>query len=167
MIYIPETIIQWNTILVVDMLHYCRLIKMTLTLCIIALLEAVMGPSSLFWHILLRLLSSLVRTQLTLIVPHWGPGTPHPQSGVTSPRVRSHSLSRVQNTWGYNFFSWFYWWKVWEKIYLLWRDQIYHFLSMFIFITKTWESLLNTVMVDNFPRVHSPDHKKIRSAGIV
>ncbi len=66
-------------------------------LCAWSFLEAVMEPSSLFSDILLCLLSSPVRTQLMLIVPCWGPGAPHPQSGIPSPRVRAHSLSRVQN----------------------------------------------------------------------
>jgi hypothetical protein len=53
-----------------------------------------MEPSSSFSDILLRLLSSPVQTQLMLIVPHWGPRAPDPQSGVPSSRVRAHSLPR-------------------------------------------------------------------------
>ncbi len=55
-----------------------------------------MEPSSLSSVILLRLLSSPVRTQL--MIPLWGPGAPYPQNGVPSPRIRAYSLPLVQNT---------------------------------------------------------------------
>ncbi len=66
-------------------------------LCACPFLEAVMGLSSLLPNISLRLLTSPVRTHLTLTGPHWGPQSPHPQSGVPPYRFRTHSLSRVQN----------------------------------------------------------------------
>jgi hypothetical protein len=68
-------------------------------LCAWSSLEAVTGASSLLSDILLCLLTSPVRTQLMLTVPHWGPGAPSPQRGVPSPRVRTHSLSRVQSSY--------------------------------------------------------------------
>jgi hypothetical protein len=59
-------------------------------LCAWTFLEAVMGLSSLFSDILLRLLSSPVRTQLTLIVPIGGPGPPAPK--VASPLLGSAQI---------------------------------------------------------------------------
>ncbi len=97
MIYFPETIIQWSTML-------WRIFTLLLIdarwhlLCAWSSLEAVMGLSSLLPDILLCLLTSPVRTQLMLTGPHWGPQPPRPQSGVPSHGVRAHSLSRVQNS---------------------------------------------------------------------
>ncbi len=97
MIYFPETIIQWNTILAMDMLHYCWPMHNDTYSVHDRSLKVVVELSSSFSAISLRLLSSPVQTQLMLIVSHWGPGAPHPQDGVPSPRVRVHSLPRVQN----------------------------------------------------------------------
>jgi hypothetical protein len=94
MIYFLETIIQWSTML--WWIFTLLLIDARWHLLCAWSLEAVVGSSSLLPDILLCLLTSPVRTQLTLIGPHWGPWPPGPQSGVPSPRV--HSLSRVQNS---------------------------------------------------------------------
>jgi hypothetical protein len=102
MIYFPETIIQWSTML-------WRIFTLLLIdarwhlLCAWSFLEAVMGSSSLLPDILLCLLASPVRTQPPLTGPHWGPWPPRPQSGVPTPRVHAHSLSRVQNTTYYEY----------------------------------------------------------------
>jgi hypothetical protein len=72
-------------------------------LCALSFLEAVMELSSLSSVILLRLLSSTVWIQLTLDIPLWGPGAPHPQNGVSSPGIPAYSLSRVRNSYSHLF----------------------------------------------------------------
>ncbi len=100
----PNDLFSWNNN---TMKHnsYNGYITLLLTdaqwhlLCAWSFLEAVVEPSSSFSAISLPLLSSPVQTQLMLIVLHfWGPGAPHPQNGVPSPRVHAHSHPRVQNS---------------------------------------------------------------------
>jgi hypothetical protein len=49
-------------------------------------------------HHVSRLISFLVRAQLTLFVPASGTGSPFPQNGVPIHRIRAHSLSRVRDS---------------------------------------------------------------------
>jgi hypothetical protein len=86
----------WNTALVQVNYSIADWCTMTLTLCMIVPWSHD-GVVFLALRHFLRLLSSPVRTQLMLIVPCWGPWSPHPQSGVPSPRVHTYSPPRVRN----------------------------------------------------------------------
>jgi hypothetical protein len=88
----------WSTILAMDIYTNADRCTMTLTLCMTVPWSRD-GVIFFVLRLLLCLLSSPVQTQLTLVVSHWGPGAPCPQSGVPFSRVRAHSLSRVQNTY--------------------------------------------------------------------
>ncbi len=104
MVLAPNDLFSWNNNTMkrnfcTDMLHYCWLMRNDTYSVHDHSLKPWWG--GLPWRCdgvvflalrhFLRLLSSPVQTQLMLIVPCWGPGTPHPQSGVPSPRVPAHS----------------------------------------------------------------------------
>ncbi len=101
MVLAPNYLFSWNNNTMrrnprMGMLHYCCTMHNDTHSVNNSFLKPWWGhlPCS---QTFLRLLSSPVRTQLMLIVRCWGPGPPHPKSGVPTPGVRAHSPPRVRN----------------------------------------------------------------------
>ncbi len=97
MIYFPETIIQWDTVHAVDMLHYCCTTHNDTHSVHNHLLKPWWGRPPCFQPFS-HLLFSPVQTQLMPIVHCWGSGLPYPKSGVPTPRVHAHPFPRARNT---------------------------------------------------------------------
>ncbi len=108
MIYFPETYNKYNKYNITDAFTPIFLAMHINFLCACWHLKAMKGSSSLSscrLLILSRLLSSLVRAQLTLLVPALGIRSPLPQNGAPIHRVRAHSLTGIRNNYHVEYMS--------------------------------------------------------------